>query len=480
VASNTLTTKNDGKTPMEYEKYIHWPRSISKPFASLGLAWRYYIASLFHMVNCRIAQQYRLKPAEKPIELKDKHSKIKILRIITRMNIGGPAIHVNLLNNGLDSERFESKLVAGNISPQEGDMTYLLKHHSEKPIIIPELQREINIGNDLRSIVRILKIIHQEKPDIVHTHTAKAGLCARTAAFLFNLFSCNKVKTVHTFHGHVFEGYFNRSVSRAFILIERVLSRITDVIVTISNTQKNELSNKYRIATADKIETIQLGFQLNPFLASNRLQGQLRHRLGIDDKMILIGIVGRLVPIKNHVMFLNAVKIFLEQNSDVNVKFIVVGDGELRNVLEKYCKKQSISDQVCFCGWVKDVYSVYADLDILALTSINEGTPVSVIEAMASSVPVIATDVGGVKDLMASPDGEITPNGFWTCERGILCQNNDAISFAEGLKYLMENCANKNSQRIAKARDFVTQYYSHERLLKDMESLYNDLMNRTF
>lgn len=438
------------------------------------------IASLFHMVNCRIAQQYRLKPAEKPIEVKDKHSKIKVLRVITRMNIGGPAIHVNLLNQELNAEKFESILVTGKVSSEEGDMGYLIKNQPDKSIVVPELRREINVQKDLTSIIKIFKIIHKKKPDILHTHTAKAGFCARIVVFLFNLFSCNKVKTVHTFHGHVFEGYFNRSVSRAFILIERVLSRITDVIIAISNTQKNELSNKYHIATTDKIETIQLGFQLNPFLESNGLQGQLRHRLGIDDKTILIGIVGRFVPIKNHVMFLNAVKVFLEQNPGVNVKFIAVGDGELRDELEVYCKKQGISDQVCFCGWVKDVRSVYADLDILALTSINEGTPVSVIEAMASSVPVIATDAGGVKDLMGSPDGEITSNGFWTCERGILCHNNDAISFAEGLKYLMENCANKNSQRIAKARDFVTQHYSHERLLKDMESLYNNLMNRTF
>ena len=462
-----------------YEKYIHWPLSISKPFAFLGLAWRFYIAFIFHIVNSRISEYHRLKPAEKPIEVKDKHSKIKILRIITRMNIGGPAIHVNLLNQGLNAEKFESILVIGKISSEEGDMGYLIKNHSDKSIVVPELRREINVQKDLTSIIKILKLVHEKKPDMLHTHTAKAGFCARIASFLYNLCSYKKVKTVHTFHGHVFEGYFNRPLSRIFILIERILSRVTDVIIAISNTQKNELLNKYHIASDDKIETIPLGFQLSPFLESSGLQGQFRHRLGIDDKTILIGIVGRFVPIKNHVMFLNAAKLFLEQNPDVNVKFIVIGDGELRSVLENYCKEQGLSDHVKFCGWVIDVHSVYADLDILALTSINEGTPVSVIEAMASSVPVIATDAGGVKDLMGSPDGEVTSNGFQTCERGILCHNNDAIGFAEGLKYLIENGADKNSQRIIRAKDFVVRNYSHERLLRDMESLYNGLLCET-
>jgi glycosyltransferase involved in cell wall biosynthesis len=358
-------------------------------------------------------------------------------------------------------------------------MKYLSESYSKKPIIVPELQRKINIGNDLRSIVRILKIIQQEKPDIVHTHTAKAGSCARIASFLYNLFSRHKVKTIHTFHGHVFEGYFKKPVSRAFILIERLLSRFTDVIIAISNTQKHELSDKYRITPAHKIKTIQLGFHLNSFLESNRLEHPFRQRFGIDDNTFLIGIVGRLVPIKNHVMFLNVVKIFLQQNPDVNVKFMVIGDGELRSVLEEYCRKEGLSDHVRFCGWVIDVHSVYTDLDILALTSINEGTPVSVIEAMASSVPVIATDVGGIKDLLGSPDGLSTLNGFQTCERGSLCKKNDPESFAHGLQYLMKNGEDKNSQRIIRAKDFVTRHYSHKRLLKEMESLYNDLLCET-
>jgi GT2 family glycosyltransferase/glycogen synthase len=462
-----------------YDKYIHWPLSISKPFAFLGLALRFYVVSFLHLVNFQISHHQKLKSTAKIKKRKQTNKTIKVLRIITRLNIGGPAIHVHLLTKGLDTEKFESTLVTGKISPQEGDMTYLSASHFKKPIIIPELQRKINIDKDLKSVVKILKIIYQEKPDIVHTHTAKAGFCARIASFLYNLFSRHKIKTIHTFHGHVFEGYFKKPVCQAFILIERFLSKSTDVIIAISNTQKYDLSDKYRITPAHKIKTIQLGFQLNSFLENNGLEHPFRQRLGIDDNTFLIGIVGRLVPIKNHVMFLNAVKIFLEQNPDVKVKFIVVGDGELRSVLEKYCKKQGLSDHVRFCGWVIDVHSVYADLDILALTSINEGTPVSVIEAMASSVPVIATDVGGITDLLGPPNGLSASNGFQIRERGYLCRKNDAESFAYGLKYLMKNGADKNSQRIIRAKDFVARHYSHERLLRDMESLYNGLMDKT-
>ena len=462
-----------------YDKYIHWPLSISKPFAFLGLSLRFCVASFFHLVNFQISRHHTLKSTAKRKKREQIKQKIKVLRIITRLNIGGPAIHVHLLTKGLDKEKFESTLVTGKISPQEGDMTYLSASYSKKPIIIPELQRKIDIGKDLGSVVKILKIIYQEKPDIVHTHTTKAGFCARIAGFLYNLFSRHKVKTIHTFHGHIFEGYFKKPVSRGFIWLERLLSKFTDVIIAISNTQKHELSDKYRITPAHKIKTIRLGFQLNSFLENNGWKHPFRQRLGIDDNTFLIGIVGRLVPIKNHVMFLNTVKIFLEQNPDVNVKFIVVGDGELRSLLEKYCQEQGLSDYVRFCGWVIDVHSVYADLDILALTSINEGTPVSVIEAMASSVPVIATDVGGIKDLLGPPDGLSTLNGFQTCERGSLCKKNDAESFAHGLQYLMKNGADKNGQQIIRAKDFVARHYSHERLLRDMESLYNGLMNKT-
>jgi glycosyltransferase involved in cell wall biosynthesis len=283
---------------------------------------------------------------------------------------------------------------------------------------------------------------------------------------------------VHTFHGHVFEGYFSRTKSLLFVWTERLLARLTDVIIAISETQKRDLSEKFNIAPVQKINTIELGFDLKPFLGSQILKGQFRRNLGINDDTLLIGIIGRLVPIKNHFMFLRAAKLFLEQNPRVKVKFVVVGDGELRDPLDAYTRELGLSDYVSFCGWIRDVPFVYADLDILALTSTNEGTPVSIIEAMASSVSVIATDVGGVMDLLGSPDGTPSSNGYVLCERGILCQKNDTFGFAKGLKYLMEVDIKEKQKRLLRAHSYVRARFSEERLLRDIESLYVDLMGK--
>jgi glycosyltransferase involved in cell wall biosynthesis len=398
--------------------------------------------------------------------------------MIARLNIGGPAIHVHLLTKGLDAKRFEPTLVAGKISPQEGDMSYLFDSADKEPTIIPELQREISLRMDLKAFQRIFNRLIEEKPDIVHTHTAKAGSSARLAVLLYNLIYGKKIRTVHTFHGHVFEGYFSRAKSLMFVWIERLLARLTDVIIAISKTQKKDLSQKFRIAPAQKINTVELGFDLRPFLGSGVLKGQFRQSLGINNDTLLVGIVGRLVPIKNHMMFLKGARLFLERNPGVPTKFMVVGDGELRDELEAYCQQLGLSDHMMFCGWIKNVPLLYADLDILALTSTNEGTPVSIIEAMASSVPVIATDAGGVQDLLGQPDGVPSSDGFVVCERGILCRKNDASGFGKGLKYLMEADIREKQKRLMRARSFVKVRFSEERLLHDIESLYLELMNK--
>jgi len=278
----------------------------------------------------------------------------------------------------------------------------------------------------------------------------------------------------------VFEGYFSRAASLLFVWIEHFLARLTDVIIAVSETQKRDLSEKFRIAPSKKINTVELGFDLRPFLGSEVLKGQFRGNLGINDDTLLIGIICRLVHIKNHKMFFKAAKIFLEQNPGVQTKFIVVGDGKLRDELEAYCQQIGLASYVMFCGWIRNVPSVYADLDILALTSTNEGTPVSIIEAMASSVPVIATDAGGVVDLLGPPDSIPSPNGFVVCERGILCRRNDASGFAKGLKYLVGGSNRENQECIKQARSFVRQNFSEKRLLHDIESLYFELMeNKT-
>ncbi|MBT3367961.1 MAG: glycosyltransferase family 4 protein, partial [Nitrospina sp.] len=190
----------------------------------------------------------------------------------------------------------------------------------------------------------------------------------------------------------------------------------------------------------------------------------------------LVGIVGRLVPIKNHILFLNMAGIFLEENPLINVKFVLVGDGELQNTLKSHAEKNGLTQHVLFCGWRRDLPDVYADLDILTLTSRNEGTPVSIIEAMAADTPVISTDAGGVQDLLG-PESEVSvPEGFVVCERGILCRKNDATGFARGLKHLVEMDKSQKDSMVKNAKDFVDKTFSEKRLLHDMEILYLKMM----
>ncbi|MFH1953706.1 MAG: glycosyltransferase [Pseudomonadota bacterium] len=401
--------------------------------------------------------------------------KIKILRIITRLNIGGPAIHVSLLTKGLDPARFESVLISGSVSDLEGDMNYVATKLGLKPVILPSLTREISLPRDIRTLFRLLKIFAEEKPDIVHTHTAKAGTLGRIAVLIHNRLRNKRVLIIHTFHGHVLHGYFSRLKSQMFIWAERLQAKATDAIIVISGSQKNELSRTYRIAPVEKFRTVRLGFDLQPFYSTKNLKGQFRKRVGVNSETVLIGIVGRLVAIKNHEMFLNAAKIFIEENPDIQVKFVVIGNGELRQELISYSAAHGLSDYVIFCGWIRDLPQVYADLGILVLTSINEGTPVSIIEAMASSVPVISTDAGGVRDLLGPPRSKFDSDGFEVCQRGIMCRQEDANGLAKGIGFILNNA--RVRQEISKtACNFVTKSYSKERLFREIESIYLSLI----
>jgi len=401
--------------------------------------------------------------------------KIKILRIITRLNIGGPAIHVSLLTKGLDPSRFKSVLIAGQVSLLEGDMSYVNDTLGVKPIIIPTLRREINLLRDIKCLLHILRILGREKPDIVHTHTAKAGALGRIAVFIHNLIRRKKILVVHTFHGHTFSGYFSGIKSLVFVWAERLLGAMTDAIIAISKSQTRELTGKYHIVPAGKIRTVKLGFDLESFGENERTKGEFRRSLGIDNQTILIGIIGRLVAIKNHKMFFDAARIFVDQNPGIRVKFLVIGDGELRNHLMAYCQQHGLSEDVLFCGWKRDLPPVYADLDILALTSVNEGTPVSIIEAMASSVPVISTDAGGVQDLLGPMRPEIFSNGFRVCQRGLLCRRKDTKGLARGIKFLLTNAQIRKEISNA-SRQFAKQAFAKERLFQEIESLYLEML----
>lgn len=387
--------------------------------------------------------------------------KIKILRIIARLNMGGPAVHTVLLTNEMNDDQFESILMTGSVSNGEGDMGYLAERSSVKPVYIPCLGRAINPFRDIRAFFQMLAYMRRYRPHIVHTHTAKAGALGRLAASISGV----PVK-IHTFHGHIFAGYFNEITSKFFIFIEKLLAGLTDGIVVVSAMQKEEIAEKYKIADPAKCHVIRLGFDLDQFLTSETRKGKLRKSYNFKDEDILVGIVGRLTAIKNHRLFIDMAEYVAghaPRDIAERIKFVVVGDGELKNTIVEYSKQKGLEDKVYFTGWVTDMAEAYADLDIVTLTSINEGTPVSLIEAMACMKPVVATSVGAVSDTVG--------------ECGMLVEGGDYESMG---RKVLELCASPETrERLGKiGRDCVRKIYSKERLVFELKKLYKDLLSK--
>lgn len=381
--------------------------------------------------------------------------KLKILRIIARLNVGGPAVHTILLTEALNNDRFESILIAGQVEKYEKDMIYLARQKGVNPIIISELGRQPRPIKDLIALWKIYNLIMRERPDIVHTHTAKAGVLGRIAA----IFAGVRIR-IHTFHGNIFEGYFNRLYVKLFILIEKILAYFTTSIVVVSEEQKKEIVQHYKIAGSEKIKVIPLGLELENFFSLEAPVGNLRREYKIRDDAIVVGIIGRLVSIKNHRMFLDAIRHLTNSlDNKFNIKYLIIGDGRERPALEEYMKNLGLDGDVTFCGWREDMREVYSDLDIVALTSLNEGTPLSLIEALAAGKPVVATKVGGVVDVVE--DGV---NGY-------LVSSGDIEGFSQRLTTLIEDL-HKRREFGFKGREMVRHKFSKERLIEDIKSLY--------
>ncbi|HUF05630.1 MAG TPA: glycosyltransferase [Aridibacter sp.] len=345
---------------------------------------------------------------------------MKILRIIARLNVGGPARHVVWLTEALNDEEFESVLVAGTVPPTEEDMGYFADQYGVEPVFIEEMSRELS-PKDAVSLWKVWRTILREKPDIIHTHTAKAGTVGRAAGFLYKWLTPGtlvgrprRVKLVHTYHGHIFHSYYGKAKTRFFLFIERTLARLaTDRIITITEQQRNEINEDFGIGRGKQFEVIPLGIDLSAFEDPDSRRSAFRRQIGASDGDIVIGIVGRLTDIKDHELFLRAASELSHEFHEGNhgkhgeaqrekgaVRFVVIGNGHLRRELEELAEGLGVSDLVTFLGNREDPETFYAGLDIVALTSKNEGTPLSLIEAMASRRPVVSTAVGGVVDLL--------------------------------------------------------------------------------
>ncbi|MGH7803387.1 MAG: glycosyltransferase family 4 protein [Candidatus Binatia bacterium] len=377
---------------------------------------------------------------------------LKILNLVARLNIGGPAVHVTLVTARMGAPAYESVLVSGSIAAGEGDMSDYARERGVEPVIVPELGRELHPLRDVITLWKLYRYMRRFRPDVVHTYTAKAGAVGRLAAKLAGV-----PVVVHTFHGHVFRGYFDRFRTSLFIGIERMAARWSDVIITLSPELRRELVEIYRIAPADRVVVLPNGLDLEALARTPRRHGAFRRELGIPAEAPLVGIIGRLVPVKNHALFLEAAARVRRERPDAH--FVVVGDGELREELEARIPALRLRDHVTIVGWRRNLSTIYSDLDVLVLTSVNEGTPLTVIEALTAGVPVVATAVGGVPDLLEHGRlGRLVPPG-------------DATAVAAAIVDTLREPTEPSPIRAT-----IAERYGIDRLVRDLDRLYRRIL----
>ncbi len=381
--------------------------------------------------------------------------KIKILQIQSRICIGGPAIHTEILCKYINPDRFESILVGGALEKGEQSRIEVLKQQGIRVEIMEKMGRKLSVFNDLYSVYWLYRFIKKERPQIVNTHTAKAGAVGRIAAWLARV-----PVIIHTFHGHVFYGYFNKWKTAFYLFLERFLAKISTQIIVISRSQYEDIVFKFKIAPAHKVTLMPLGIELERFLKIKKID-ILKKQLNLNPDVHLLAIIGRMVPVKNHLMSLLVLRKLIDENLPVHL--LMVGDGELFVEIQLKTKELNLEEYVHFSGWSLDIENIYAGIDALLLTSINEGTPITLLEAMASGVPVIATAVGGVPDLIS--DGQ----------SGYLCEVNNIDEMVLKIKKVLFEPDN-TQQIIANAKVNVQNRFSYQRLMVEVENFYSNFI----
>jgi glycosyltransferase involved in cell wall biosynthesis len=385
--------------------------------------------------------------------------KIRVLRVIARMNIGGPAYHVSLLSGLLDPDKYETLLVAGTVGPGEGSFAGLAERYGARLELLDSLGPELRPIRDARALFALRRTIRRFRPQVVHTHTAKAGFLGRLAAL--TTFRARPV-IVHTFHGHVLEGYFGRLASVFYRLIERWLARASDRLVAVSRATVADLV-RLRVAREEKFEVIPVGLFLHDFLALSGGEGDaFRREAGAGPEDVLFVYAGRLVPIKRVDRAIRAVA--RARQNGVLARLAIVGDGPLRPQLTELREQLGVGESVRFFGYRDRLEDVIAAADVAILTSDNEGTPVFLIEAAAGAKPAVATAVGGVPDVVTAETGRLVP-----------ADDESALARA------IESLARDPDLRLTlgrQAREHVRERFSHERLLRDVDALYRRLLGR--
>lgn len=374
----------------------------------------------------------------------------RIVRIVSQLNISGPALQAVLLTSELQEMGYDCILVGGT-SPHESDsMIDIAEAHNIEPIIVPEFGYS-NPTGAIPAMWRLYQLLKELKPDIVHTHNPRAGFLGRIAAKWAGV-----PVVVHTLHEYPFRGYYNQLSTIIFIYMERLGAGFSDSIITLSQGLRQALVETYKITRKSRITVLPIGYDLKSFAETKRHQGDFRSEWHIPDDVPLVGIIGRLLPVKNHRLFLETAKKVNKTLPDA--RFVIVGDGEEREALEAYVTESGLSEHVIFTGWQHHMESIYSDLDVLVSSSLNEGTPVPIIEALSVQCPVVATDVGGVSELLDGGNlGALVPSG-------------DSDALARAILDTLENPPD-----MTQAQETMLRRYGIHRLAEDLDSLYRGL-----
>ncbi len=384
---------------------------------------------------------------------------MRVTRIIARLNIGGPAIQAITLTRLLEPLGYRTRLVRGRESPNEGNMDYLADELGVRPTLVPSMRRDPGPG-DLKALWAIVRILRRDRPQIVHTHAAKAGTLGRLATFIAYPVASRRPLLIHPFHGHSLTGYFSSRSARVFRTIEQVLARRTDVLIAVSDEVRDDLV-RLGIAPPDKFVVVPLGFDLERFLDDTdraARRAALRAEWGVGEEEQVVTLIARLVPIKRADRFLRVARLLVDRP---RARFVIVGDGELRSELETSPDALALGDRLVWAGFRRDMPDVCVASDVVVLTSDNEGTPVSLIEAQASAVPVVATDVGGVRSVVRHG------------ESGLLAGTDDDAGLAEAIATILDD-PGLAGRLAADGRHYAQKSFGLQRLVQEIDALYTE------
>ena len=382
---------------------------------------------------------------------------MRVVHVVARLNVGGAALSVLELAAAQRRRGHEVLVIAGTIPEGEASMEYVAEELDVPYLRLPALKREVSLLPDIEAIRELRILLRKRQPDVLHTHTSKAGTTGRLAAILAGRRRPKVV--VHTFHGHVLSGYFDTRRERTFRIIERMLAHVTDRLIAVSDEVRDDLV-RFRVAPFAKFSVIPYGFDLDARVRQDdSTRARKRAEARVDDSAFVIGWAGRLTDVKRP---LDLVRAAAAVDGSV---LVLAGDGELRAELEALTHELGMEDRVRLLGYVADMGSWYAAFDAFLLTSANEGAPVVAIEAQSAGVPVVATDAGGTRTVV--DDGET----------GFIVDIGDVSALSDRLRQLRDETGLRRSLG-ATGAERMRDKFSIERMADDIDRLYAEIAPR--